>query len=213
MNKFTCPDCRQDFPSTDEVYRHAAKDHYSSSFIDLYTDGFLIALGRCELCPEVPMNSFKSYVDHVGGHHRLVQRFMPLPVLREFLKLECVRDPDVTNMKDGFNDVGQGQSPLVDDILGGNDDDDSGTCQGSFDADLLRYERYCLEVEIEQKPEKLESKMSEPRDMNFDLENGDNMKILRDIAAEIDELIIPGKKLKNFIDVIANLLFDWFGFD
>ena len=39
------------------------------------------------------------------------------------------------------------------------------------------------------------------------------MKILRDIAAEIDELIIPGKKLKNFIDVIANLLFDWFGFD
>ena len=92
-NTLSCPECTEDFVSMEEVYKHSAILHYLSSFSDLYTTDYLLKDGACCICSENSENlrSFFCYVEHFGGHHKLIHQFMTMDVLAHYLKLAAPR--------------------------------------------------------------------------------------------------------------------------
>ena len=70
----------------------------------MFIDDFLLDHDRCQVCHghNQPVASFVAYVEHVGGFHKVVQRFMPLPLLAKFLKLDMeeVEQEQVTRNND-----------------------------------------------------------------------------------------------------------------
>lgn len=95
MESVECPECvtAPSFYCAEEYYKHAATDHLSLNFSELYIDDVFLNNGKCKICPDVTIDSFKVYVEHYGGFHKLVQRYMTPRTLEKFLVLEAARNP------------------------------------------------------------------------------------------------------------------------